>query len=525
MLRKTMIIAITAVLVCSLSACGGNQNTAVQNAVADNGAYSAKADTDTDEKAITAPEENSGENSESKNESSSESSAEAPGQDNTEGGNGFAGGKNNSGNNIPQGGEGFPGGGGQNGSQNAAAGQNTGSAESIEAADTSELFSERDLTQTADTSSAKTIEAASNKTVTITEEGVYIITGSATDFTVKVDASKDAKVQLVLDGLTVSNSNFPVIYVVSADKCFVTTAGSESTLEVTGSFNTDGDTKTDAVIFSKDDLVLNGTGTLNIKCAEANGISGKDDIKITGGTYNITSAKDSIEANDSILIYDGSFNINSSKDGLHCENDDDDTQGMIYIRSGSFNITAASDAVQATTLAQIDGGSFELESAEGIESTKILINDGTINISASDDGINAAQKSSSYGTPAFEITGGSLNITMTGNDVDCIDANGNIIISGGTINLNYTAQGPSEPFDYDGTAQYNGGTIIINGSQVDSIPQSSMMGGRGGMGGMYGMGGMNRRGNMNGANGFSAPDNNSSGMNDLNGITDSGEAV
>ena len=111
---------------------------------------------------------------------------------------------------------------------------------------------------------------------------------------------------------------------------------------------------------------------------------------------------------------------------------------------------------------------------------------------------------------------------MTGNDVDCIDANGNIIISGGTINLNYTAQGPSEPFDYDGTAQYNGGTIIINGSQVDSIPQSSMMGGRGGMGGMYGMGGMNRRGNMNGANGFSAPDNNSSGMNDLNGITDSG---
>ena len=43
-------------------------------------------------------------------------------------------------------------------------------------------------------------------------------------------------------------------------------------------------------------------------------------------------------------------------------------------------------------------------------------------------------------------------------------------------------------FDYDGTAQFNGGTIIINGTQVDSIPQSMMGGGRGGMGGMGGMG-------------------------------------
>ena len=74
---------------------------------------------------------------------------------------------------------------------------------------------------------------------------------------------------------------------------------------------------------------------------------------------------------------------------------------------------------------------------------------------------------------------------MSGNDVDCIDSNGNIIVSGGTVSVNYPTQGPSESFDCDGTATYTGGTIIINGTQVDSIPQS-MMGGRGGMGGRFG---------------------------------------
>lgn len=67
-------------------------------------------------------------------------------------------------------------------------------------------------------------------------------------------------------------------------------------------------------------------------------------------------------------------------------------------------------------------------------------------------------------------------------DTDAIDANGNIIVSGGTINITATVSS----FDYDGTATYTDGTIIINGTQVDSIPQS-MMGG-GGIGNMGGRG-------------------------------------
>ena len=348
--------------------------------------------------------------------------------------------------------------------------------------DASDLFSKRDLKQTADTSDAYNIEVSDNNTYTITEEGVYVITGEAENCTIKVDADKEAKVQLVLDGLKITNDDIPAIYVVSADKCFITTTDTENTLIVTGKFSSDGDTKTDAVIFSKDDLVLNGTGTLNITSYYGNGISSKDDLKVTGGTYNIKSAEDGIEANDSIAIYDGTFNISTNKDGLHSENDDDDTSGYIYIKNGTFTINVASDAIQGTSYVQIDGGNFDITASEGIEGTYVIINDGTINISASDDGINASAKSSAYKVPTVEINGGNLTIVMGQGDTDGIDANGNIIVNGGTINV--TAQMSS--FDYDGTAEFNGGTIIINGSEVSEIPQSMMGGGPGGFGGKMG---------------------------------------
>lgn len=346
--------------------------------------------------------------------------------------------------------------------------------------DTTDLFTDRDLAQTADTSAAKNLEVSDGATLNITEAGVYVITGSASNCTIIVEAAVEDKVQLVLDGVDITNSDFPAIYVKSADKVFVTTVGT-STLSVTGSFRADGDTNTDAAIFSKDDLVLNGTGTLNIISTTGNGITTKDDLKITGGTYNVKSAEDAFEANDSISICGGSFTIQTNKDGFHCENDS--AEGTIYIAEGTFNIQSSSDAVQATAILQIDGGEFAITASEGLEATYIQINGGTINIDASDDGINATNKSNGAYPVVVEFNGGNTTINMGQGDTDAVDANGSIYVNGGTINI--TAQTSS--FDYDQAAEFNGGTIIINGQEVSEIPQS-MMGG----GGFGGRGGFQR---------------------------------
>lgn len=345
--------------------------------------------------------------------------------------------------------------------------------------DTSDLFTERDLTQTADLSDASTITVQSGQDVNITEEGVYVLTGNATNATIRVDADSNAKVQLVLDGLSITNDDSPAIYVVSADKVFVTTTqGSVNNLSVTGKFTADGDTNTDAVIFSKDDLVLNGLGSLNITSTD-NGMSSHDDLKITGGTYEILCTSDGLEANDNILIADGTIVVTSDKDGIHAENDEDSTTGNVYVAGGDIQISAARDGIQGTTAVQIDGGTMQISSREGIECTYVQINGGDVTIEASDDGINASAKSNAY-TPTIEIRGGNLQVTMAAGDTDALDANGNLYISGGTVNI--SAQ---FAFDFDGEGKLDGGTVYVNGEQVTEL-QNSMMGGPGGGAGGFG---------------------------------------
>ena len=363
--------------------------------------------------------------------------------------------------------------------------------QSSDSGESSGTFSTRDLSAEYDEETIKVqltgsgAAADSDKvsvtgsTVTITGAGTYLITGTLDDGSIIVDADKEDKVQLVLNGVSIHSDSYAAIYVKQADKVFITLAdGSQNTLSNGGSFTQLDDNNVDAVIFAKDDITFNGMGSLTVTSPAGHGIVGKDEVTIAGGTYAITSAKCAVRANDSIAIVDGTFTLTAGTDGLHAENDEDDTLGNIYIAGGTFKIDANDDAVHANTLLQIDNGSFAITGAEGLEATYIQINDGDISISASDDGVNATRKSSAY-SPTVEITGGTLTVVMGPGDTDGVDSNGDIIITGGTVDV--TGQ---STFDYDGTATYTGGTIIVNGQQVSSIPNQmmggGMMGGRGG---------------------------------------------
>ena len=366
-----------------------------------------------------------------------------------------------------------------------------------------QAFSKRDLSGEYDTSEAVAITlngssancdaegvTVNGSTVTITAAGAYLLSGTLNG-TIIVDATKDDKVQLVLNGVDISSPDFAAIYVKQADKVFVTLSdGAVNTLSNGGTFTQRDDNDVNAVIYSKDDLTLNGTGTLKISSPAGHGVVSKDELTITGGVYEIAAANHALKGKDSIAVAGGTFTFATGKDGLHSENNDDETLGNIYIAGGTFTINSADDGIHANTLLTIDGGTFDITAAEGLEATYIQINDGVINISASDDGINAARKSS-VSIPTIEFNGGTTTIVMGAGDTDGVDSNGNLIINGGTIDVTGRSA-----FDYDGAAQYNGGTIIINGTQVSSIPNQMMGGGmgggmNGGMGGGFGKGGRN----------------------------------
>ena len=318
-----------------------------------------------------------------------------------------------------------------------------------------DLFTSRDLRQEAKMSKAIPLELSDGQDILIDTAGVYVLTGTVSGTTVYVEADDEDKVQLVLDGVSITNVDFPCIYVKSADKVFVTTSA-DSVLSVTGAFRADGSTKTDGVIFSRSDLVLNGTATLTVSSPD-NGIVSKDDLKVTGGTYVITAATICFETHDSIRIAGGTMNLTAGTDGFHAENDKDNDKDYIYICGGNITIQAGDDALHATSVIQIDGGTIDVTAAEGMESTLVQINGGTISVSASDDGINAGRKSKAY-PPLVEITGGEVAIAVSSAESDAIDSNGDIVISGGTVTLT-----GSSPFDYEDTGEYSGGTLVING--------------------------------------------------------------
>lgn len=202
-------------------------------------------------------------------------------------------------------------------------------------------------------------------TVTIKNEGTYILSGDLENGKIVVDSEKTDKLQIVLNGANISCANSAPIYVKQADKVFVTLANdTTNTLTSTGEYETSED-NVDATIFSKDDLTLNGTGTLTVKSEFGHGIVSKDDLVVTSGTYNINAASHGLSANDSIRIADGKFSITSGKDGLHSENTDDTKLGYIYVADGEFNITAGYDALDASSAIQSDGGTFDVTTGGG----------------------------------------------------------------------------------------------------------------------------------------------------------------
>ncbi len=438
----------------------------------------------------------------------------------------------------------------------------------------------------------------SGSTVTITEEATYVISGTLTDGMIIVDADDTAKLQIVLNGVNITSKTSAALYVLEADKVFVTLAdGTSNTLANGGTFTAIDENNIDATIFSKQDLTFNGSGSLTVTSPVSHGIVCKDDLVFTGGTYTVNSASHGIDANDSVRITSSTkLTVDAGKDGIHCENTDDTSLGFIYISDVTMNIEAEGDGIAASAYVQIENGTFDLlvgggsengsnassgnyggfmgggghggmrpggsqssttttdesgtsmkgikaansllisggtfkidsaddsvhsdvsvtinggtfeiasgddaihaeetltitagsfnitESYEGLEALNIDVKGGEFKIVASDDGLNAAGGTDSSGTTggrdgmfgggpggmgggmssssngSIVISGGNLYVKASG---DGIDANGTITISGGYTVVTGPTQGDTATLDYDRSATITGGTFIGTGA-------------------------------------------------------------
>lgn len=370
----------------------------------------------------------------------------------------------------------------------------------------------------------------SGTTLTITEEATYILSGTLDDGMIIVNAPDTAKLQLVLDGVNIHCETSAPLYILEADKVFVTLAdGTENTLSNGGTFTAIDENNIDAVIFSKQDLTLNGSGSLTINSPAGHGIVSKDDLVLTGGTFTVNAASHGLDANDSVRITgETSITVDSGKDGIHAENNDDTSLGFIYISSGTMKIESEGDGISAGAYMQIEGGTIEVLAGGGSENgtkessdswggfqgggrpgqspaasttasddsstsmkglksaAEMLISDGSFTINSADDSVHS-NASITVNGGIFEIASGD----------DAVHADETLTITAGTIHITESYEGLEAVH-----IKVQGGDISLVASDdglnaAGGTDSSGTTGGRDGMfgGGPGGGGGMSSSSN------------------------------
>lgn len=408
--------------------------------------------------------------------------------------------------------------------------QESGSEATVAEVDTSAMdfdYSTRDLDASYDDATATHVAldgstatvdgmgvTVDGSTVTITGQGTYVISGTLDDGQLVVEAPEDVKVQVVLEGVEIHNEDGPAIYVKQADTCFITLAsGTHNTLTDGADYALEeGSDEPYATLFSKEDLTLNGEGTLSVTSSYRHAICSKDDLVITGGTYVIDAAEDALRGRDCVKICGGDFTITAAGDGIKSNNDEDVARGFVTIDGGTFaieagddgvqaftylrvmdgdmditavddalhsdgealvaggnlSIEAGDDAVHAETMLSIEGGTVQVADCyEGYEAEKIYVNGGETHIVARDDAINAATAETS--------TDENTEATAGGFD----GANGAVPRSGESANENMLSGGAPQTGMAEGgvgmsdencLVQINGGYTVLDsgGDGVDS---------------------------------------------------------
>ncbi len=202
-------------------------------------------------------------------------------------------------------------------------------------------------------------------------------------------------------------------------------------------------------------MSLTADSTADDSSTSMKGIKSANSMLISGGSYIIDSADDSIHSDISVTINGGDFQIASGDDAIHAEE-------TLTVTSGKIDIT---------------------DCYEGLEALHINVVGGDINLKASDDGLNAAGGTDNSGmggrddmfgggkggpggmsadsNGSIVISGGKLYINSSG---DGIDANGTLEISGGNTTVVGPTQGDTATLDYDKTGIITGGTFIGTGA-------------------------------------------------------------
>lgn len=271
--------------------------------------------------------------------------------------------------------------------------------------------------------------------VTITQAGTYQIAGTLDDGALIVESAENAKITLVLGGVSIKNSTGAAIQIATADDVTIelaegTTNVLQSGEEVDIATATESEEASGGALQSKVDLKIKGKGSLTVLGYLNNGIHCTKDLKIKNGNISVTALGHGIKGKNSVTVSGGTVTVTSGKDGITSDETENEEKGFVTIEDGEIIITSAGDGVSAETTLTVTGGVISIISGGGSanaqQKTDNMRDWWDFDNSASDD--NSASCKGLKAGKALVISGGS--ITIDAQD-DALHTDGDMTISGG----------------------------------------------------------------------------------------------
>ncbi len=291
----------------------------------------------------------------------------------------------------------------------------------------------------------KGVEQQGNQ-IRITQEGSYIVKGTLSDGVVLVNAP-DQFVHLILDNLTLTCQNGAPLYVQAAKAVVITVKeGTVNTLSDALSYTyIDGQRlEPDAAICSRADLTFNGKGTLIVHAKGADGIKGKDALRLTDLKLEIHSEKEGICGKDALILRNVRGKVEAKQDGLKSTHDLDPERGFVLLSRCELTVVSGQDGIQAMTALVLGennlditaGGGYETalaldaKSCKGMKAeTRLAVESGTYALNTADDGLHAKH---------LTVCGGTVTLKA---GTDGLQGDGSVTVSGGKVEITHAEDG------------------------------------------------------------------------------------
>ncbi len=342
-----------------------------------------------------------------------------------------------------------------------------------------------------------------NNCITISESGVYTVSGELSDGMIHVDTTETVKI--VLNNADITNKSGAVILGGEGKLIIEAADGTENNLkdakEYDFSHSFENEELHRSAIHFDGELYISGSGKININARYKDAVYGGEAVYLNGCNIEIEADKSGIGSDKVINARGCTISIAGEGDCIKTETENGDG---IILDSCNITLSTEKDGIQSADKLQINGGSINVNtcgdiladselSSKGIKAASMNISGSDITVNSTDHAIKCdgetvieggrltLASSEGKGITSEGVLTINADVTIT-DSTEGIESKNTLNITGGNINVISTDDGLNTGGDdmlTDHTLNISGGQVVINagGDGLDANGSINVTGG------------------------------------------------